>query len=201
MNIIGTAHESMVFGRRIRVLAKHLSGLISENAQVLDVGCGDGRLAARLMELRPDVRIEGMDVLVRPDTAIAVTPFDGEVIPRDDGSVDVVMLVDVLHHTDEPRCLLAEAARVARKAVVIKDHTLEGFLAEPTLRFMDWVGNARYHIRLPYNYWPEARWREAVASVGAHIESWQPRLAIYSFPASLIFDRSLHFVARVSPRV
>lgn len=199
MNLVGSAHESLVFGRRIRVLAGHLSGLIPENAQVLDVGCGDGRLAARLMQLRPDIRVEGMDVLVRPDTAIPVAPFDGETIPREDESVDTVMLVDVLHHTDDPQRLIAEATRVAGRAVVIKDHTRDGILAEQTLRFMDWVGNARHGVRLPYNYWSEARWREAFAAVGARIENWHPRLGLYPFPASLVFDRSLHFVAQLSP--
>lgn len=199
MNIVGNAHDSLVFGRRIRVLAGHLSKLIPENAQVLDVGCGDGRLAVRLMQLRSDITIEGVDVLVRPDTAIPVTEFNGETIPRYDNSVDTVMLVDVLHHTDDPMFLLAEAARIASRAIVIKDHTRDGILAYTTLKFMDWIGNAHHNVRLPYNYWPEARWRESFAGLGARIESWQARLALYPFPASLIFDRSLHFVARISP--
>lgn len=129
MNIVGNAHDSLVFGRRIRVLAGHLSKLIPENAQVLDVGCGNGRLAVRLMQLRSDITIEGVDVLVRPDTAIPVTEFNGETIPRYDNSVDTVMLVDVLHHTDDPMFLLAEAARIASRAIVIKDHTRDGILA------------------------------------------------------------------------
>jgi hypothetical protein len=38
---------------------------------------------------------------------------------------------------------------------LIKDHTLNGFLAGLTLRFMDWVGNACYGIALPYHYWSQ----------------------------------------------
>jgi hypothetical protein len=37
--------------------------------------------------------------------------------------------------------LLREAARVAREAVVIKDHTKNGLAADATLRFMDRIGN------------------------------------------------------------
>ena len=46
------------------------------------------------------------------------------------------MFVDVLLHTLDPMILLREAIRVARQTVVIKDHTLDGLLAGPTLRAM-----------------------------------------------------------------
>ena len=62
------------------------------------------------------------------------------------------MFVDVLHHTEDPMALLGEAVRVARKTIVVKDHTLNGFLAGPTLHFLDRVGNARHDVALPYNY-------------------------------------------------
>ena len=200
MSVVGIAHQKLVFGRRIRVLADRIVEQIPEGALVLDVGCGDGTLAARLMQLRPDIRVEGIDVMVRPQTAIPVTEFDGVRIGFPDDSFDAVMFIDVLHHTDDPTVLLAEALRVASRAVVIKDHFCDGFAARITLSFMDWVGNAHHGVRLPYNYWPEHRWRAALESLGARVESWQTRLALYPFPASLLFDRSLHFVARIAPR-
>jgi len=156
-------------------------------------------LAARLIQLRPDIAVEGIDVMVRPRTAIPVTEFDGVTIGFADGSFDVVMFVDVLHHTDDPTILLAEALRVASGAVVIKDHLCDGFAARTTLGFMDWVGNAHHGVRLPYNYWPEHRWRAALHALGGRVESWQTQLGLYPFPASLLFDRSLHFIARVAP--
>ncbi len=50
-----------------------------------------------------------------------------------------------------PARLLAEAKRVSRGGIVIKDHFREGVLADATLRFMDWVGNAQHGVVLPYN--------------------------------------------------
>ena len=38
---------------------------------------------------------------------------------------------------------LREAKRVARRAIVIKDHACDGFLAWPTLRAMDWGARRR----------------------------------------------------------
>ena len=57
--------------------------------------------------------------------------------------------------------LLKEAARVARHCVAIKDHTVQGVLARPTLRFMDFVGNAPHGVALPYNYFTPTQWEEA----------------------------------------
>lgn len=199
MSVVGLVHDRLVFGRRVRLLAEHLAREIPADARVLDVGCGDGTLAVRLMDLRPDVTVEGADVIIRPETAIPVRQFDGVTIEAADGSVDSVMMVDVLHHTEDPAVLLAEALRVARRAVIIKDHLSDGLAANATLRIMDWVGNARHGVALPYNYWPERRWRATLARLGARIETWNTRLGLYPFPASLAFDRSLHFVTRLSP--
>src|SRR5205085_9858791 len=128
--------------------------LIPQSASTLDVGCGDGQLASEIIRSRPDLSFKGIDVLVRPESAIPVSAFDGAHIPFPDCSFDVVMFSDVLHHTDDPLVLLREAARVARRSIVIKDHLIKGLLARPTLAFMDRVGNRRHGVPLPYNYWP-----------------------------------------------
>ena len=198
MGAIGSIHEKYVFSRRIRVLAKWLAEQIPPQARVLDVGCGDGNIAQLLLQARPDVHIEGIDVLVRPETHIPVTQFDGKVIPFPDKSFDAVMFVDVLHHTDDPNVLLAEARRVAKQAVILKDHCRDGVLAGPTLRFMDWVGNARHGVVLPYNYWPEAEWRSAFTRLALEPAAWHAKLGLYGWPFSVAFDRKLHFVAKLT---
>ena len=162
---VGALHEKLVFGRRVKVLGRHLAALIPPRAKVLDVGCGDGTLDQLILQQLPGVSIEGIDVLVRPATKIPVRPFDGAHIPYPDASFDVVMFVDVLHHTDDPLLLLQEARRVG-KIILIKDHTRKGFLAGPTLRFMDWVGNAPHGVVLPYNYWSERQWDDAFETAG-----------------------------------
>ena len=199
MSVVGTLHGSLVFGRRVRVLAKHLADQLPPNAAVLDVGCGDGRIDAAIMAERPDVRIEGVDILVRPSTHIPVTRFDGTTLPFTDRSFDIVQFVDVLHHTVDPLVLLREAGRVARRGIVLKDHGRDGFLAGSTLRFMDWVGNAHHGVVLPYNYWPVARWQAAFAELGLRPRTWIQKLGLYPFPASLAFERKLHFVTRLEP--
>ncbi|MDB4956280.1 MAG: methylase involved in ubiquinone/menaquinone biosynthesis [Myxococcales bacterium] len=199
MSVIGSIHDKYVFSRRISVLAQQLAELIPRGAKVLDVGCGDGNIARLLLDARPDIQIEGIDVLVRPVTHVPVTVFDGKTIPFADKSFDAVMFVDVLHHTDDPMVLLEEARRVAKRAVILKDHCRDGVLAGPTLRFMDWVGNARHNVVLPYNYWPESNWRDAFRKLGLTADPWTPNLGLYRWPFSMMFDRKLHFVTRLTP--
>jgi SAM-dependent methyltransferase len=199
VGILEKVHANVVFGRRVHVLARHLARVLPARASVLDVGCGDGSVAALVLDHRADLTIRGIDVLVRPVTQIPVEPFDGHSIDVPDGSFDVAMFIDVLHHTDDPRVLLREAARVARN-VVIKDHLAEGFLARPTLRTMDWFGNASHGVVLPYNYWTRRQWLTAFDEVGLVIDSESTALGLYPAPASLLFDRRLHVLWRLRER-
>jgi len=196
-SLLDRVHGRRVHPRRVRVLADHLQAILSNGATVLDVGCGDGLLSATIAERRPDLRVEGIDVLVREGAHIPVTHFNGKVLPFPDRSFDDVMFVDVLHHTDDPNVLLREAARVSRRGIVLKDHLLEGWLAGPVLRFMDRVGNVRHGVALPHNYWPRRRWTEAFAALGLRERSRREDLHLYPWPADLVFGRSLHFVARL----
>lgn len=191
---ISEIHTQHVFPRRKRVLVSHLASFMPPSAAVLDVGCGDGSLAADLVVERPDITIRGIDVLMRKETAIPVTIFDGKRIPFDDASEDVVMFVDVLHHTHDPMVLLGEANRVSRRWIVIKDHFRDGFLANETLRFMDWVGNARYGVALPYNYWSSQQWNEGFERLGLGKAKQIIELGLYPFWADWLFGRGLHFV-------
>ena len=197
MNPVEYAHESYAVSRRVRVLSEHFARVIPPNGSLLDVGCGDGHLTARLAQMRPDLKIRGTDVMVRSETAIEVTPFDGVTLPEPDRSVDTVLLVDVLHHAQDPQALLEESARVARHHLVIKDHRLKGLLASQTLRFMDRIGNARFDVALPHHYWTEDQWRIAFERLHLSVESMTRTVGLYPTPLSWFFDRDLHFIARL----
>ena len=195
-DLTGFIHGHYVAPRRARILAGVLAPLLPENGRVLDVGCGDGALSHELLRVSPELDIEGIEVLPRAPTAIGVSAYDGKHIPFADKSFDVVMFVDVLHHAADPAHLLSEAARVASKWVVIKDHTAEGLLAHATLRFMDRVGNKRHGVALPYNYWRRSQWQREFERAGLRPLIWKDSLQLYPWPASWLFDRRLHFVTQ-----
>jgi len=192
---LNAVHDRAVFRRRVRVLSACVARELGATGSVLDLGCGDGSIARAIMDIKPGLTFRGIDVMLRPHTHIPVERFDGETIPAAEKSFDWVTIVDVLHHTDHPGRLLAEAARVARKGVIIKDHLREGLAAYTTLRLMDWVGNKGHNVRLPYNYLSRAEWTAAFRDAGLDVQSWRESLSLYPFPVSLVCDRNLHFVA------
>lgn len=197
LGVFEQIHARYSYNRRLQVLSDHLAKIIPADATVLDVGCGDGELSSLIMQRRPDVRITGIDVLLRPHSKIPVMLYDGQNFPATANEFDAVMFNDVLHHTEDPLSLLKEAARVANSAIILKDHTLNGFLAGPTLSFMDWIGNARHGVVLPYNYWPKQKWIDGFASLNFSIDEWKADLKLYPSWADWIFGRSLHFVAKL----
>lgn len=70
MRPIERLHSSYVHTRRVRVLRDHLAKIIPADARLLDVGTGDGLLAAVVAQLRPDVEVHAIEKIVRKDTAI-----------------------------------------------------------------------------------------------------------------------------------
>ncbi|MGA8201641.1 MAG: methyltransferase domain-containing protein, partial [Candidatus Sulfotelmatobacter sp.] len=116
----------------------------------------------------------------------------------DDQSFDLVLFSDVLHHTSDPAILLREAWRVSKQSVLIKDHNCNGLLAGPRLRLMDWVGNARFGVALPYNYWTERQWHEAWRIIGLKPEQTVTRIGLYPKPIDWLFGAKLHFITLLS---
>jgi ubiquinone/menaquinone biosynthesis C-methylase UbiE len=92
---------------------------------VLEVGCGEGKLATRLIRNAPtparylatDVSLDTITAELDPriETAVASAyelPFASE-------SFDIVVCCEVLEHLEDPGRGLAEIARVARERVLI----------------------------------------------------------------------------------
>lgn len=196
-DLLNEVHAVAVMKRRVRVLSKALSDMFDGPGTVLDVGCGDGTVAVAVNANKSDLKFSGVDVFLRPQVAIPAIVYDGKTIPYDDGAFDYAMIVDVLHHTDEPAAVLSECLRVTKKGVVIKDHLAHGIAARPTLRFMDWVGNRGHDVRLPYNYLSKEEWGNVFRKSGCKVTECRGQLDLYPAPFTYLFDRSLHFVARV----
>ena len=193
-------HSRLIFGRRVRALAENIAQMIPEGADsLLDVGCGDGTLARSIMERRPGLVAAGVEIRARPHTAIPVQEFDGRILPFPDRSHDLVMLVDVLHHAEDPTLLIREAGRVASRAVIIKDHLTGTWLSHERLRLMDWVGNIGHGVPLRYAYWSPRQWSDAFQAAGLREVDRRERLGLYGPALRWLFERRLHFVSRLVP--
>jgi SAM-dependent methyltransferase len=197
MTLFERCHQRFIADRRARILSSHLALAIPAGAQkVLDLGCGDGRIARLLQQRRPELDIRGIEVHGRKNAWPAAQRYDGRTLPFDAGEFDVVLLVDVLHHVDDPVAHLQEAARVTRHNIVIKDHLREGLMPETRLRFMDRVGNQRFGVPLPHHYWRRAQWYDSFAQLQIALEYWCESLQLYPWPLRPFFDGKLQFLAR-----
>jgi len=136
MDLIESVHGRYVHKRRTSVLSCWCSRLIPSNSRVLDVGCGDGQLARLIADKRSDISICGIDVRQRKDSAMLVETFDGKSIPYGKDSFDVVMLVDVIHHADQPITLLRRR-RSRREA----SHSYQGSSRRRNIRLFNAAAN------------------------------------------------------------
>ncbi|MBC8372753.1 MAG: class I SAM-dependent methyltransferase [Planctomycetes bacterium] len=199
LKVVSALHGRCVYGGRVARLAAAIGDLCPKGPQkMLDVGCGDGRIAKALAgRLGDGCEISGIDVMARDAAAIPVTRYDGRTIPFDDDSFDIVLLVDVLHHTGDPAALLAEAARVARGSVIVKDHVCESRLDKWLLSFMDWVGNRPHGVVLEYNYLNAAAWDDCIAQAGLVREYETTDVKLYRRPLSVFFERRMHVLMKL----
>lgn len=117
----GKIVDSPSVDRHFRRIVRRFVG---PESRVLDLGCGPGGFTAVLAETAREV--VGLDVSPAwvetarrtleerglPGTAVTGS---GSALPFPDGAFDVVSLVDVIHHLDEPEGVLREVHRVLRK--------------------------------------------------------------------------------------
>ncbi len=116
-----------------------------ERWRVLDLGCGAGGSIDFFRVRDPQVDWVGVDLPDSPEVRSRTRAdarfetFDGETIPFEDGSFDLVYCKQVLEHVRHPLQLLAEARRVIRPG---------GFLAGSTSQLEP------FHSLSMWNYTP-----------------------------------------------
>jgi SAM-dependent methyltransferase len=98
--------------------ARYVVDHVPEGAVVLEIGCGGGKMLRTVAAHRRPAALLGCDV-AKPDPLPEDFEFtlvepDGR-LPYDDATVDVVLVVDVLEHVDDPPGLLGEVHRVLRR--------------------------------------------------------------------------------------
>jgi SAM-dependent methyltransferase len=188
-----------VYEARVRALSGRIARQLRPGDRVLDVGCGEGTLGAAVQrhpDCPPGVRVEGLENRVRGGEPIPVTAYPGGKFPFPDASFDVVVIADVLHHEEKPDGLMAECARVARRAVVVKDHQISGFLARPRVVFLDWAANNPYGVKCLFRYNTPAQWREAARRHGlrAAVEEGSMR-DLYPWGFNTVFGGRIQYFA------
>lgn len=188
---------------RLSILSTALSKFIPtlQDLTILDIGCGTGDVAHEIFLLKPHIQFSGIDVLerVNRDTEkwLNYQTYNGNNIPYPDKFFSASMLIDVLHHTDDQKILLAEAKRVTKDFILIKDHIYSSKLDFFLLKFMDWIGNRSYNVHLPYNYFSKGQWEILFENLNLNVEERFDHLKLYKAPISWVFTKKLHFIVKL----
>lgn len=97
-----------------------------EVQSVLEIGCGTGALLAELAERGIGTSHTGVDIAapsLHTDTGaakVSLLQYDGEIIPFPDDSFDLVYASHVVEHVLNPRGLIAEMSRVAKRLIYLE---------------------------------------------------------------------------------
>jgi ubiquinone/menaquinone biosynthesis C-methylase UbiE len=140
------------FARQV-VLAWALQGL-RPRGELLEIGAGNGAMAAELLGAYPDVRITVTDydpamvaaasrLLAPAGDRVRLRQADATALPFAAGCFDAVLSVLMLHHVVDWENALAEAVRVLRPGGVL---VVADLLANAPLRLLHQAEGAVYRL-------------------------------------------------------
>jgi SAM-dependent methyltransferase len=117
--------------------------------RVLDLGAGEGYLAAALQRLR-DVWVCSVDVgLFRRADGPYVT-YDGGRLPFRDATFDTTALLLTLHHCAAPEAVMDEALRVTRQRLIVTESVFRNRYERFWLELLDGrLNRHRHHGQMP----------------------------------------------------
>jgi SAM-dependent methyltransferase len=103
---------------RYALVRRLLAGRLREDALVVDVGCGQGGILRSLRRDHPTMQLLGSDPFLTPHHVSALAA-EGITATKDfpeecTASADVLLLMDVLEHVDDPGQLLRRALTLLR---------------------------------------------------------------------------------------
>ncbi len=106
-----------IAARRAQRLASLLSPYLPARGSILDLGSGTGHTARAIAQSGRHIHEADVIHMGRPGTKPAL--FDGQALPFQDSSIDVVTGVFVLQYAASPAALLLELRRVSRTRIVV----------------------------------------------------------------------------------
>jgi ubiquinone/menaquinone biosynthesis C-methylase UbiE len=157
-------HAVYRLGRtRAQRLVDQVEPYLSRTDRILDLGCGTCNVAEVLTErgYGPSTLLDVEDFSfvesLKPEL------YDGSVIPHEAERFDVVLLITVLHHTPAPEQLLREAARVAKRVIVVED-VYSSFAGMLSTKLMDSVSNLEF-VGHPHSNKSDQAWKRCFSEL------------------------------------
>ena len=145
---------------------------------ILDIGCGNGLISHRLLELQYNcIPLDVTNLSIIPNLKVQL--YDGQQLPYEDKSMDIALLLTVLHHTKDPVKVLKETARIAQKIIIIEDiyhNRLQQYLTYG----MDTLVNLG-HSSMTYQNKSDSEWKKVFEQLNLTLTSvcYRPILGVF----------------------
>jgi len=127
----------------------------------IEIGSGPGSVLSVMR--KENYTVDGLDIAdngYREDLRPIV--YDGEGMPFTDKTYDAALLLTVLHHTSDPDAIIREAARIAKRIVIIEDVYEDRVMEWLTKRF-DSLMNLEF-FNHPHSNRTDSEWQESKTS-------------------------------------
>lgn len=181
-------NKKLLQNKRTENLTTAILDILPNNSSALGIECGNTLISKNILNAGKIASVTDVDILNGENN-----------LSYDDASFDTVMLLDCLHHTNDPLNLLQESKRITKKFLIIKDHLCENKFDQKLLYFMDSVGNKSCSVPLPANYWSRKQWEKVFNILELNKITFQIKFKYYPQPISWVFGRSLHFLSLLVP--
>lgn len=153
-----------LYGMRVYWLKQFYSSLIKSERfhSILDLGCGDGALAKRILEAHGEQEaLMGVDLAVNhlkrakarlPKGAFVLA--DAEALPFTDHAFDLVICSELLEHLINPSKAVSEISRVSRRYALVTIPTPSSSWLARLLSLVDRERfSSKARLRLPGHLW------------------------------------------------
>ena len=154
-----------------------------ENTQVLEVGCGPGFSTQRLLNLLPrsvklsasDVEEENVqDTLKKVGERAKVSVEDVYNLEREDSSLDLIFVLEVMEHLEQPEDALKELKRVCKKYMIlgVPNEPIWRILNMARMKYLKDLGNTPGHVQ----HWNMSSFKKLLESNGFKVLKTQSPL-------------------------
>ncbi|WP_196894420.1 class I SAM-dependent methyltransferase [Aureivirga marina] len=141
--------------KKAQIKYDRLFSLYNPKQKILDIGIGNGAL--NFLFQQNGLNITGLDIKNKSAfTEVNPVLYSGKKLPFKDKSFDVVQIITVLHHIDDPELTVREAMRVGKKVVIMEDiyeSTSQKYLTHITDSFVNWEFKGHPHTNKTDQGW------------------------------------------------
>ncbi len=143
--------------QRANLIFKRIYPFLKNSQNIIDIGCGEGLISHLLQKKGKEVTLVDIaDKSSIPDLKVII--FDGKNLPFAAQAFDTALLLTVLHHTPDPKIVLKEVGRVARKIILIEDLSTNIFQKLFNVFFDSWQNKP---LRFFWNsYKSDSEWKK-----------------------------------------